>query len=146
MCSTKESHDSDADLDVDGDDTLEYGKAQYPWLVVMRRLALQWRCSRHRNSNWNYLHLFLNSRFQVHWSRHHSLFWRGPGRGQRTWGTAWGCFEVSWNDFKMTNNKSVDLALMLNFCFFFLYSGGLPSNRITPEFSKWVSDGELAFK
>ncbi|XP_061099735.1 E3 ubiquitin-protein ligase RNF220a isoform X3 [Conger conger] len=26
-CSTKESHDSDADLDVDGDDTLEYGKA-----------------------------------------------------------------------------------------------------------------------
>ncbi|KAG5847660.1 hypothetical protein ANANG_G00128530 [Anguilla anguilla] len=28
-CSTKESHDSDADLDVDGDDTLEYGKAQY---------------------------------------------------------------------------------------------------------------------
>ncbi len=30
MCSRKESHDSDADLDVDGDDTLEYGKAQYP--------------------------------------------------------------------------------------------------------------------
>ncbi|XP_041126013.1 E3 ubiquitin-protein ligase RNF220-like isoform X7 [Polyodon spathula] len=28
-CSTKENHDSDADLDVDGDDTLEYGKAQY---------------------------------------------------------------------------------------------------------------------
>ncbi|MGH0131171.1 UNVERIFIED_CONTAM: hypothetical protein FKN15_028270 [Acipenser sinensis] len=26
-CSTKENHDSDADLDVDGDDTLEYGKA-----------------------------------------------------------------------------------------------------------------------
>ncbi|XP_066454094.1 E3 ubiquitin-protein ligase RNF220 isoform X1 [Eleutherodactylus coqui] len=29
MCSSKEMHDSDADLDVDGDDTLEYGKAQY---------------------------------------------------------------------------------------------------------------------
>ncbi|XP_053549367.1 E3 ubiquitin-protein ligase RNF220 isoform X3 [Bombina bombina] len=29
MCSSKENHDSDADLDVDGDDTLEYGKAQY---------------------------------------------------------------------------------------------------------------------
>lgn len=28
-CSIKESADSDADLDVDGDDTLEYGKAQY---------------------------------------------------------------------------------------------------------------------
>ncbi|MBN3302319.1 RN220 ligase, partial [Amia calva] len=28
-CSSKENHDSDADLDVDGDDTLEYGKAQY---------------------------------------------------------------------------------------------------------------------
>ncbi|KAE8609973.1 hypothetical protein XENTR_v10011970 [Xenopus tropicalis] len=29
MCGSKENHDSDADLDVDGDDTLEYGKAQY---------------------------------------------------------------------------------------------------------------------
>nr|DBA17724.1 TPA: hypothetical protein GDO54_016053 [Pyxicephalus adspersus] len=29
MCSSKETHDSDADLDVDGDDTLEYGKSQY---------------------------------------------------------------------------------------------------------------------
>ncbi|KAM4036895.1 E3 ubiquitin-protein ligase RNF220-like [Anomaloglossus baeobatrachus] len=29
MCSSKERHDSDAYLDVDGDDTLEYGKAQY---------------------------------------------------------------------------------------------------------------------
>uniref|UniRef100_A0A4W3I6L2 E3 ubiquitin-protein ligase RNF220 n=1 Tax=Callorhinchus milii TaxID=7868 RepID=A0A4W3I6L2_CALMI len=28
-CSSKENHDSDADLDVDGDDTLEYGKPQY---------------------------------------------------------------------------------------------------------------------
>lgn len=35
MCSTKESHDSDADLDVDGDDTLEYGKAQYPSLTSL---------------------------------------------------------------------------------------------------------------
>lgn len=31
MCSGKENPDSDADLDVDGDDTLEYGKPQYPW-------------------------------------------------------------------------------------------------------------------
>ncbi|XP_018116338.1 E3 ubiquitin-protein ligase RNF220 isoform X4 [Xenopus laevis] len=29
MCGNKENHDSDADLDVDGDDTLNYGKAQY---------------------------------------------------------------------------------------------------------------------
>uniref|UniRef100_A0A4X2LT81 E3 ubiquitin-protein ligase RNF220 n=1 Tax=Vombatus ursinus TaxID=29139 RepID=A0A4X2LT81_VOMUR len=29
MCSGKENPDSDADLDVDGDDTLEYGKPQY---------------------------------------------------------------------------------------------------------------------
>lgn len=35
MCSAKESHDSDADLDVDGDDTLEYGKAQYPSLTAL---------------------------------------------------------------------------------------------------------------
>lgn len=39
MCSSKETHDSDADLDVDGDDTLEYGKAQYPFffLVLLKR-------------------------------------------------------------------------------------------------------------
>lgn len=30
MCSGKENPDSDADLDVDGDDTVEYGKPQYP--------------------------------------------------------------------------------------------------------------------
>ncbi|XP_041417378.1 E3 ubiquitin-protein ligase RNF220 isoform X5 [Xenopus laevis] len=29
MCGNKENHDSDADLDVDGDDTLNYGKAQF---------------------------------------------------------------------------------------------------------------------
>ncbi|XP_032450175.1 E3 ubiquitin-protein ligase RNF220 isoform X3 [Lynx canadensis] len=34
MCSGKENPDSDADLDVDGDDTLEYGKPQYPWGTV----------------------------------------------------------------------------------------------------------------
>lgn len=34
MCSGKENPDSDADLDVDGDDTLEYGKPQYHFLVV----------------------------------------------------------------------------------------------------------------
>lgn len=34
MCSGKENPDSDADLDVDGDDTLEYGKPQYPWVSV----------------------------------------------------------------------------------------------------------------
>lgn len=30
---SKECRDSDADLDVDGDDTLEYGRAQYPFTV-----------------------------------------------------------------------------------------------------------------
>nr|XP_012631403.1 E3 ubiquitin-protein ligase RNF220 isoform X3 [Microcebus murinus] len=34
MCSGKENPDSDADLDVDGDDTLEYGKPQYPWATL----------------------------------------------------------------------------------------------------------------
>lgn len=29
---SKECRDSDADLDVDGDDTLEYGRAQYPFV------------------------------------------------------------------------------------------------------------------
>lgn len=28
-------------------------------------------------------------------------------------------------------------------CCVFCYSGGMPSNRITSEFSKWASDGEL---
>lgn len=35
MCSGKENPDSDADLDVDGDDTLEYGKPQYHFLEVL---------------------------------------------------------------------------------------------------------------
>lgn len=30
---SKENLDSDVDLDVDGDDTLEYGKTQYPFLL-----------------------------------------------------------------------------------------------------------------
>ncbi|KAG8132297.1 hypothetical protein E2320_010158, partial [Naja naja] len=34
MCSGKENPDSDADLDVDGDDTLEYGKPQYHFLDI----------------------------------------------------------------------------------------------------------------
>lgn len=35
MCSGKENPDSDADLDVDGDDTLEYGKPQYRFWKVL---------------------------------------------------------------------------------------------------------------
>lgn len=41
MCTTKESHDSDADLDVDGDDTLEYGKAQYPSPTSLAHLGVR---------------------------------------------------------------------------------------------------------
>lgn len=38
MCSGKENPDSDADLDVDGDDTLEYGKPQYRfWKALTER-------------------------------------------------------------------------------------------------------------
>lgn len=38
MCSGKENPDSDADLDVDGDDTLEYGKPQYRfWKALIER-------------------------------------------------------------------------------------------------------------
>lgn len=36
---TKECRDSDADLDVDGDDTLEYGRAQYPLQQAGRQHA-----------------------------------------------------------------------------------------------------------
>lgn len=40
MSSTlKEHQDSDVDLDVDGDDTLEYGKAQYPYLCCQSGAA-----------------------------------------------------------------------------------------------------------
>ncbi|XP_048111888.1 E3 ubiquitin-protein ligase RNF220a isoform X7 [Alosa alosa] len=75
VCSTKESHDSDADLDVDGDDTLEYGKAQYTEADIIP-------CS-------------------------------GEDHGD-------------------TKEREALRGAVLN--------GGMPSNRITPEFSKWASD------
>ncbi|XP_030631311.1 E3 ubiquitin-protein ligase RNF220a isoform X3 [Chanos chanos] len=74
-CSTKESHDSDADLDVDGDDTLEYGKAQYTEADIIP-------CS-------------------------------GEDQGE-------------------AKEREALRGAVLN--------GGMPSNRITPEFSKWASD------
>ncbi|KAJ8406261.1 hypothetical protein AAFF_G00304920 [Aldrovandia affinis] len=74
-CSTKESHDSDADLDVDGDDTLEYGKAQYTEADIIP-------CS-------------------------------GEDQGE-------------------AREREALRGAVLN--------GGTPSNRITPEFSKWASD------
>ncbi|KAL2097233.1 hypothetical protein ACEWY4_006440 [Coilia grayii] len=75
VCSTKESQDSDADLDVDGDDTLEYGKAQYTEADIIP-------CS-------------------------------GEDQGD-------------------TKEREALRGAVLN--------GGMPSNRITPEFSKWASD------
>ncbi|XP_067109118.1 E3 ubiquitin-protein ligase RNF220a isoform X3 [Osmerus mordax] len=75
MCSTKESQDSDADLDVDGDDTLEYGKAQYTEADIIP-------CS-------------------------------GEDQGD-------------------AKEREALRGAVLN--------GGMPSNRITPEFSKWASD------
>ncbi|XP_028986714.1 E3 ubiquitin-protein ligase RNF220a isoform X4 [Betta splendens] len=77
-CSIKDSMaDSDADLDVDGDDTLEYGKAQYTEADIIP-------CS-------------------------------GAGEDQ---GEA--------------REREALRGAVLN--------GGMPSNRITPEFSKWASD------
>ncbi|KAM9789727.1 E3 ubiquitin-protein ligase RNF220a isoform 2-T2 [Neosynchiropus ocellatus] len=77
-CSIKESAaDSDADLDVDGDDTLEYGKAQYTEADIIP-------CS-------------------------------GAGEDQ---GEA--------------REREALRGAVLN--------GGVPSNRITSEFSKWASD------
>ncbi|XP_036822978.1 E3 ubiquitin-protein ligase RNF220 isoform X4 [Oncorhynchus mykiss] len=75
MCSTKESHDSDADLDVDGDDTLEYGKAQYTEADIIP-------CS-------------------------------GEDQGE-------------------AKEREALRGAVLN--------GGMPSNRIAAEFSKWASD------
>ncbi|XP_039592046.1 E3 ubiquitin-protein ligase RNF220a isoform X6 [Polypterus senegalus] len=74
-CSSKENHDSDADLDVDGDDTLEYGKAQYTEADIIP-------CSGEE-----------------------------PGEAKE---------------------REALRGAVLN--------GGTPSNRITPEFSKWASD------
>nr|XP_015210809.1 PREDICTED: E3 ubiquitin-protein ligase RNF220 isoform X4 [Lepisosteus oculatus] len=74
-CNSKENHDSDADLDVDGDDTLEYGKAQYTEADIIP-------CSGEE-----------------------------PGEAKE---------------------REALRGAVLN--------GGTPSNRITPEFSKWASD------
>ncbi|XP_064848829.1 E3 ubiquitin-protein ligase RNF220-like isoform X1 [Oncorhynchus masou masou] len=75
MCSTKDSHDSDVDLDVDGDDTLEYGKAQYTEADIIP-------CS-------------------------------GEDQGE-------------------AKEREALRGAVLN--------GGMPSNRIAAEFSKWASD------
>ena len=49
---SKECRDSDVDLDVDGDDTLEYGRAQYP---------LRWTHEFHRPLCWGEVsYMFLN--------------------------------------------------------------------------------------
>ncbi|XP_069794939.1 E3 ubiquitin-protein ligase RNF220a isoform X3 [Narcine bancroftii] len=74
-CSTKESHDSDADLDVDGDDTLEYGKPQYTEADIIPCTGEE------------------------------------PGEAKE---------------------REALRGAVLN--------GGTPSNRITPEFSKWAND------
>ncbi|KAM9323456.1 E3 ubiquitin-protein ligase RNF220a isoform 2-T2 [Pholidichthys leucotaenia] len=77
-CSIKESAaDSDADLDVDGDDTLEYGKAQYTEADIIP-------CS-------------------------------GAGEDQG----------------EAMEREALRGAVL---------NGGMPSNRITPEFSKWAND------
>ncbi|XP_064415815.1 E3 ubiquitin-protein ligase RNF220a isoform X3 [Latimeria chalumnae] len=75
MCNSKENHDSDADLDVDGDDTLEYGKPQYTEADIIPCTGEE------------------------------------PGEAKE---------------------REALRGAVLN--------GGAPSNRITPEFSKWVSD------
>ncbi|XP_067846223.1 E3 ubiquitin-protein ligase RNF220a isoform X5 [Heptranchias perlo] len=74
-CSSKENHDSDADLDVDGDDTLEYGKPQYTEADIIPCTGEE------------------------------------PGEAKE---------------------REALRGAVLN--------GGTPSNRITPEFSKWASD------
>ncbi|XP_042190781.1 E3 ubiquitin-protein ligase RNF220a isoform X6 [Callorhinchus milii] len=74
-CSSKENHDSDADLDVDGDDTLEYGKPQYTEADIIPCTGEE------------------------------------PGEAKE---------------------REALRGAVLN--------GGTPSNRITPEFSKWAND------
>ncbi len=63
MCSTKESHDSDADLDVDGDDTLEYAKPSIlnwsSWDILLFSGAVVGT-----ETVLNYLHLFLTQGFR----------------------------------------------------------------------------------
>uniref|UniRef100_A0A4X1WAW9 E3 ubiquitin-protein ligase RNF220 middle domain-containing protein n=1 Tax=Sus scrofa TaxID=9823 RepID=A0A4X1WAW9_PIG len=78
MCSGKENPDSDADLDVDGDDTLEYGKPQYTEADVIPCTGEE------------------------------------PGEAKE---------------------REALRGAVLN--------GGPPSTRITPEFSKWASDGKI---
>ncbi|XP_023282029.1 E3 ubiquitin-protein ligase RNF220-like isoform X4 [Seriola lalandi dorsalis] len=94
-CNIKESAaDSDADLDVDGDDTLEYGKAQYTEADVIP-------CSGAGED-------------------------QGEAREREALRGA-----VLKYEGETTRQLNQHIAL---------YHGGMPSNRITPEFSKWASD------
>ncbi|XP_054411873.1 E3 ubiquitin-protein ligase RNF220 isoform X3 [Pongo abelii] len=93
MCSGKENPDSDADLDVDGDDTLEYGKPQYTEADVIPCTGEEPGEAKEREAL------------------------RGAVLKQ-VWAQAW------------AGGAERQEAL----------SGGPPSTRITPEFSKWASD------
>ncbi|KAG2461353.1 RN220 ligase, partial [Polypterus senegalus] len=90
-CSSKENHDSDADLDVDGDDTLEYGKAHFVFRYTEADII---PCSGEE-----------------------------PGEAKE---------REALRGAVLKQTKRLILKLF--------FSGGTPSNRITPEFSKWASD------
>ncbi|KAB0405694.1 hypothetical protein E2I00_015746 [Balaenoptera physalus] len=109
MCSGKENPDSDADLDVDGDDTLEYGKPQYPWGTAGQgSIVLD----------------------------HHARYTEAdviPCTGEEP-GEAKEREALRGAVLKQGSLRSSS---------FLSSSGGPPSTRITPEFSKWASDAEM---
>lgn len=106
-CNIKESAaDSDADLDVDGDDTLEYGKAQYTEADIIP-------CSGAGEDQGE--------------AREREAL-RGAVLKYDAWTPA--CVDPD----ERTLMAHVNICLSR--------SGGMPSNRITPEFSKWANDGK----
>lgn len=106
-CNIKESAaDSDADLDVDGDDTLEYGKAQYTEADIIP-------CSG-----------------------------AGEDQGEAREREALRGAVLKYDAWTLTCADHVERTPMAHVSVFLSCSGGMPSNRITPEFSKWANDGK----
>ncbi|KAF3819912.1 hypothetical protein GH733_015421 [Mirounga leonina] len=113
MCSGKENPDSDADLDVDGDDTLEYGKPQYPWGAEGQGSVVLDHHARYTEAD------VIPCTGEEPGEAKEREALRGAVLKQ-VWAQAWGS--------------------LYSFPF---PSGGPPSTRITPEFSKWASDAEM---
>ncbi|KAK2507994.1 hypothetical protein MC885_006625 [Smutsia gigantea] len=141
MCSGKENPDSDADLDVDGDDTLEYGKPQYPWGTVGQGSVVLDHHARYTEAD------VIPCTGEEPGEAKEREALRGAVLKQ-VWAQVWAGGTEEWEAPRQGSTQYPPSGLFclpsgLTFFVLLFPSGGPPSTRITPEFSKWASDAEM---